>query len=381
MSLLTYYYFYFSSIYTGFSWVIQVAVFLVMLLLILSISSIIRFFFVRRVQLQRIRRENKVMRDWQKPLSTVLYFTYQNITIEQLAEDPQIKRPRKKWQQEMVTNLMSQLKKDQSFEHVGGIFNNHNYLVLMHHLGLLSYWEEKMTSGNATDVIKALGILNAIGEGISGSVISQSAYSRKSYLRKYARSTFARFDLHDPFKFLEKGFDKDFNKFDEIRIHYMLSEIVKDRPLPELARWIKNANNDEYKRFLVKEIGYFGQVDSAPYLIELFNSSLSDSLRCEVAETLGALNYAPAVEVYDVEFKFASQNLQLSILNGIGRLDPEICLPFLKEAFHYTQFSEAKIRITSIIRQFEEKGQPVLAELLGTAHSDFERKIFAYSTH
>lgn len=379
MSIIDYYFYYYSSVFAGYPLVIKIAVFIILILLILSFISLFRFFHIRHKQLLEEKRKNKIDNKYRRKLIDLLYFSFHEVSIEDLKNDKEFPMPKKIWQNRMLTDLILNLKGDNSFEVSGGIFQSKNYYNVLTYTKLFDYWVNEISSTNSNKAIKALRMVNAIGEGVSGSAFSRSVYHRNRYLRKFARMTFSRFDAYNPYKFLEQGFDNHFNKFDEKRLHYILIEMNKDHPIPLLSKWINNSTKENYKCFLIREIGFFRQEEAIPYIVELFKAEPSIPIQCQIMKTLGELKYEPLINLVKGEFRFSTQPLQASMIDGLHRLKSKQCLPILKEAYQSTQFSEIKIQIVESLQGFGEDGVSILTSLSTKRNSEFENNLFDFA--
>lgn len=379
MSVFDYYFYYYSAVFAGYPLVIKIAINIILILFFLTTMSILRFFFIRRKQLLEEKRKRKTTKIYRDKLIDLLYFSFQEVSVADLESDKELLEPEKDWQKRMLTDLVIEVKADKSFEMDGGVFHNQNYFNLLTYLKLFDYWVSEMSSSNTNKAIRAIRIANQIGEGIRGSAFSRSVYHRNGYLRKLARMTYTRFDSHDPYKFLEQGFDEQFNKFDEKRLHYILIEMNKDHPIPLLTKWIGNSKKDIFKCFLIRKMGFFKQYDGIPYLVELFETEQSLPIKCQIMETLGELKYEPLIELARQEFKFASQPLQTSIIEGLKRLKSKKSLPFLTETYQSTQFRDIKIRIVELLQEFDQDGLSILISLSEKSSSEFEENLFAYA--
>lgn len=379
MNVFNYYYYYYSSLFAGYPFVIKIAVLIIFLLLILTVMSLFRFFYIRHKQLLEEKRKEKVDNLYKKKLITLLYFSFKEVSVTELKEDGELLKPKKGWQKRMLTDLILALKADRSFELDGGVFQNKNYYNLLTYTKLFEYWVSQMSSTSSNKAIRALRMANEIGEGIQGSVFSRSVYHRKGYLRKFARMTYTRFDAHEPYKFLEQDFDDHFNEFDKKRLHYILNEMNKEHPIPLLSKWVSNTTKESYKCFLIREMGFFRQLEGVPYLIELFESEPSLPIQCQIIETLGELKYEALIDLAMEEFPLASQELQTSIIVGVGNLKSKQTLSFLREAYQSTQFNDIKIRIVELLQEFDEDGLSILISLSEITRTEFEENLFDFA--
>lgn len=378
MNEFKYYYYYYSSLFAGYPFVIKTAVAIIMLLLFLTAMSLIRFFFIRYKQLLEEKRKEKVDKSYREKLITLLFFTFKEVTVTKLKEDNELSEPIKNWQKRLLTNLILEIKNDKAYEIDGGVFHNINYYNFLSYSKLFDYWISELSSSNTSKAINALRMVNQIGEGVSGSAFSHSVNHHNKYLRKFARITFTRFDANNPYMYFEQGFDKNFNKFDEKRLHYILIEMNKDYPIPPLSKWIHNSDNTSYKCFLIREMGYFNQQEGIPYLIEMYKAEAELPVQCQIMETLGDLKYSPMIELVKEDFNYAHQLLQKAMIEGLRKLNSKKCLPFLNDAYNNTQFNEVKIQIVELLSEFDQDGIDILNSLSNKSKSKFEDNLFAY---
>ncbi len=379
MSVFDYYYYYYSAVFAGYPVIIKIAVFIILILFSLTVMSLIRFFYIRHKQILKAKRKKKIKKIYRANLIDILYFSFKELSVQDLNADSELPEPQKKWQKRMLTDLILKVKSDKSYEMDGGVFQSYNYINLLTYFKLYDYWVNEISSTDISKAIRALRVINEIGGGVRGSAFSSSVYHRNGYLRKFARMTYTRFDSHDPYKFLEQGLDDHFNKFDEKRLHYILIEMNKDHPIPLLTKWVRNSTKENYKGFLVREMGFFKQYESIPFLVELYKTEQSILVKCEIMETLGELEYEPLIDLAKEEFNSASKPLQTSIIEGLRLLKSRKSLPFLTETYQSTQFSETKIKIVEMLQEFDEEGMSILISLSEKSSSKFEENLFAYA--
>ncbi len=136
---------------------------------------------------------------------------------------------------------------------------------------------------------------------------------------------------NDAFKFLENNFDKDFNALDAVRLHDSLKERDAIRPLPLLTKWLKNSDNQDFQTFIIREIGYFNQRETAPFLTQMFKTSNSDLVKSEISNTLGILNYEEAVDELAEEYPYNNTVVQEAIIDMMGKIKSKESFEFLKE--------------------------------------------------
>lgn len=255
--------------------------------------------------------------------------------------------------------------------------NVNNYKETLKAFNLPSFWEDQLKSSNLKDEGTALRILDDMSGDASSSAISNKTGSQNNNLRKHAKSIFMKFDSNDAFRFLDDDFDKDFNALDQVRIHDALKDKFKTRSLPLLMRWVNTAKDESFKSFLIQEIGYFQQKESADQLLEVFEDSSSAMVKSQIAKTLGKLDYKPALPVLIYGFKYNSTQVQHSIIYALGEIGGSEALDFLEKVYSQTHNKETLIEILKNIHLIDDTGM-VFQKLKGESSSDFESSIFEY---
>lgn len=256
--------------------------------------------------------------------------------------------------------------------------NVKNYRKTLKAFELHAYWEDQLRNKSKKEEGIAIRVLDDLSEDASSNAISNKTSSQNVNLRKHAKSIFMKFDSNDAFKFLENDFDKDFNALDEVRIHDALKDKAKSRTLPPLIRWVNTAKNEYFKSFLIQEIGYFNQVESADQLLEIFKDvQTKDRVKSQIAKTLGKLNYNKAIPVLIEDYDMNSNEVQQSIIHAMGDLGGFNAVLFLEKIYHETHNKETLIKILKNLYIIDES-KSVFIKLKETSSTDFEKSIFDY---
>lgn len=255
--------------------------------------------------------------------------------------------------------------------------NTENYKEVLNVLRLPEYWEERLRNKTQQCNAQTLRVLDQLGENISGTAVSHKVYSNNDSIRKHAKSVFMKFSSSDAFKFLENDFDDDFNALDEVRIHTSLRNKAKVETLPLLIRWVNLAKNENYKAFLIREIGYFKQIDSAPRLIEMYLDCDSIVIKKQIVETLGKLKCVDAVSVFINDFEFNEQTIQNEIIDALGSIGGKEAVIFLDKLYHHSLNKESLVRILNQIYLSDTQGE-VYTKIKKNAQTDFEKAVIAY---
>lgn len=366
---LTYYWNYFVSEFSTYPTVIKITVAIILFLAMFYISAMFRIIgFAFRSKRDRIRTENIDMRLRDK-LNGIL-FNEKDLRYEEIQD---IINPDnhnfKPWEKKLITTLILELKANKDY-------NKNNYKELLAVLPLLEFWEGRLRQSNFNKNKSALRNIDSIGGNVSGSMLSHRVHSKHNSLRKLTRSEYLKYAEHDNFKFLYDDFDQHFNAMDEIRIHDALKARAAQRTLPLLIRWVHSAKNPFYKAFLIKEIGYFKQKESAPLLVDLYKESRDNIIKAEIATTLGVLRYEPAIAILAEDYHFVVPAVQYAIIQAMGDMNNAEALAFLEGVYPETQNNDTLLRILrNMFRIDRTKSTAIIKRL---AKTDFEKAALAY---
>lgn len=255
--------------------------------------------------------------------------------------------------------------------------NTHNYKEILSALSLPEFWEDQLSTNDINTNSIALRMLHGIKDNITGGVISLRTQTENKDIRKFAKSIYLEVDSTDAFKYLEDDFDRDFNALDELRIHSALKKKNQEKPLPPLIQWVNMAQKIEFKIFLIKEIGFFQQIDCAPQLLDLYLQNVDYSIKAQIADTLGLLEYDSAVPVFIESFNYNPQEVKDKIIDALGKLGGEQALSFLENIYYQTYNKETLIKILLNIRLIDHDGS-VYSKIENSVSTDFEKIAISY---
>ncbi len=369
MDTIKFYLYYLDSIFVGYPFIIRTTVTLVMLLITLYVIAMLKILITERRRNREINRQEKISETYKSKLMSVL-LTDKDMSYYEVKD---IVNPNdhvfKNWEKEYLTFLIVEIKENPSL-------NENNYRHILGIFPVTEFWEKKIQVNDIAVNKNALRTLNQIKEGVSVSFFSKKVNSNDSTLRKHVKSEYVKFATNDAFKFLDNNFDKDFNALDAVRLHDSLKERNALRPLPLLTKWIKNSDNEEFQAFIIKEIGYFNQRDAAPFLIQVFKSSNSDLVKCEIANTLGVLNYEEAITDLSEEYPYNNTVVQEVIIDMMGEIKSKNSFDFLKKIYPETQNGETMIKI--IKNMYKTDMHKTNTFMKNSTTSDFEKEALAY---
>ncbi|MVZ64138.1 HEAT repeat domain-containing protein [Sphingobacterium humi] len=376
---IQYYVFYLESKFLGYPFIIRLTVLLISILLLIYFFSLIRFLAINWYYRVNEKRKNRIESKMGNRINDIIFDPYHHSKEEiaySLADSIKlVKRRRDKLIfTDIIIDLLSNARKSNQ------TINQNNVQTLIQSYGIPEFWENELKSGSSKKRREALRKLDDLGNGFTGAIVMRSVYHKDKGLRKHARAAVMQYDTNDPFKFLEESFDSDFNALDEVIIHHFLTSRSKSGPLPMLTRYVRNSNNDAFKAFIIKEIGFFNQVDSAPILSSMLEQNSSNAVKIAIIETLGKLNYGEAEQQLIGLYDLTNKDVQKSIIHSIAQFKTDKGLEYLTGLYMISYDKERKIDLAYCIQQFGNKGNQVLKSF-ATHANGFDKKVFDQVTY
>ncbi|MBK5722417.1 HEAT repeat domain-containing protein [Dysgonomonas sp. Marseille-P4677] len=373
METIKFYYYYYESIFTGYPFFIRIATAMVIILTTIYIITLIVFFF-SFYNIKRLKSKvDSIENDYKDKLKAIM-FSPENLSNEEIRTELQLDNKKLKgWKKKEITDLILSLKPQK----VDTYFNQNNYSGILDVFAIIPYWETKLKVRNLNNNKKALRIMENLGKNIPGSSLSSRIEERNPDLRKHVKTGFMHCASYDNFRFLDDDFDNQFNPLDEMRIHAALIEQNKKKQLPPLIRWVNNSQNETYKAFLIEEIGFFNQQESASKLLELFQVSKSNKVKAKIVETLGLLKYIKAIPIFLNEYGVCSEQVQAAIVSVLGESEPPEAIEFLKEVYAGTSNEGLIIKIVQNIYKLDHEKETFFT-LKQNASGVFQKSIFDF---
>ena len=370
---LQYYFFYLENTFTGYPMIIRWTSFLVLVLLIIFLFSVVRFLSINFNQGNLEKKRNKIDRQLANTIKGLIFDTA-NLNQDKIEHDLSgfTRLIRSKSDKLVFTDLL--ISYLQTEKDAGAQVNSENFKAVLLFFGIPGFWEKEMMSNSSDRRREAIRKIDDLGNGCAGSLILRSAYHKNNGLRKQARAASLKYDNNDPFQFLDDSFDSDFNALDKVLIHHFLVKRSEMGALPLLTRWVIGSKNDLYKAFLIKEIGFFNQVEACPILADLLSTAEHSEVQCALIETLGELNYQSIEGFLIKNYTLMPKPVQSSSIKAISNFATDAGLNFLTNIFAKTFDSDLKIHLAYSIKSFGDKGQLKLDELSAQSTA-FDKKI------
>lgn len=308
MDRINFYFQFLNSEFAGFPMLVRITVIVITLVAIIYISSVIRLFYLRNKIDKYSRQLYNIRNKYGLAIKDIICNPL-NLDKAKIGGIMNITENDNKmnWQKNIFTDLVLGLKEQLSSE----CLNKDNYLNLIEILRLEEYWEKEISKGSVNRKIEGIRKLNELTDNVITGVVAPYLYHRNDGLQKIARNVYLKFEKVDAFKFLlDKKSESDFNRLDEIKLHSSFKKKAEDNELPLLTEWIENSENINFKLFLIREIAYFHQNESTPYLADLLERSTNSLLKTEITKTLNVLNYDEVSSNLSSQLKQYNKSLQ-----------------------------------------------------------------------
>jgi hypothetical protein len=371
MNLLRYYFDYFKFNFETFPLVIRIATTIILIFLtfnlFLIITLLVKKFLNRKKDKLEFDKQSKCFR----LLETIV--TYEtNITYEVLQQKQSSFKETCGSNNKKIIKILLAIKSDFPEK-----FNYYNLQSISRLFDLGKFWDEHLSKGTLKQKIESLDEIIELNASISESILSTLVYHKNNELRKRARIAQIHLSQHDPFRFFEEEFDKDFTEWDKIKIH----NILLHRPIktiPNFARWIPKIKNEDLQCLFVYEIGYFLQYENRDFLFDFFKNTTSDKVKIQCLKTLDLLGIKSYKERLIKLYPISSEEVQLSIIESLKNIRNENeVLKFFIDAFEKTYKTNLKIAIGKTIYQSGENGKKVV-NILENRVLGFDRLILAH---
>lgn len=256
-------------------------------------------------------------------------------------------------------------------------FNYENLQSLARLFNLTTYWDEKLISRSLKIKMENLQNIIELRATISESILSTLVYHKNSELRKKARIAQIHLSQHEPFKFFDEEFDKDFTVWDKIKIH----DILLHRPIqtiPNFIRWIPKVKNENLQSMFIYEIGHYNQIENKEFLFDFFKRTPSDEVKIQIVETLNVLGIEDMAHNLIRQYNACSENVQLTIINNLKHIQTDkFLLPFYVHAFSKAYETDLKLALGEAIYTSEVNGHRVI-EVLERDAKGFDQLIFEH---
>lgn len=256
-------------------------------------------------------------------------------------------------------------------------FNYQNNESLSKLFNLTPYWDTKLTDASMKVKMENLQNIIDLRATISESVLSTLVYHKNSELRKKARIAQIHLSQHEPFKFFDEEFDKDFTVWDKIKIHdILLSRSIQT--IPNFIRWIPKVKNENLLVMFIYEIGFYNQSENKEFLFDFFKMTPSEAVKIQIVETLKILGIEGLVKDLITQYHACSENVQLAIINNLKNIKNDISLlPFYISGFHKAYEIDLKLALGKAIYSSEGSGLLVIEDLEQGAEG-FDFQIFEH---
>lgn len=340
-----------------------------LLLIFYSILSIVNYFISRRAERREEVRKNNS--DCYVVLKEILTYE-QVIPFKALEADFEKIKVRCHSKQKDIIYEMLVIKNEFPDQ-----FNYENLTSLSRLFVLTPYWDKKLTSRSLKIKMENLQTIIDLRATISESVLSTLVYHKNAELRKKARIAQIHLSQHEPFKFFDEEFDKDFTVWDKIKIHDILLHRPKQN-IPNFIFWIPRVKNEQLQAMFIYEIGFYKQIQNKDFLYNFFKMTPSDEVKIQIIETMKVLGIEDMVYNFIQQYNLCSKNVQVAMINNLRHVQTDkFLLPFYVHAFEKAYETDLKLVLGQAIYDSEVNGQRVI-EVLERKAKGFDQLIFEH---
>lgn len=340
---------------TSFPFVIQVAVFFIIVNFTVATA-----FYLRMVQIRRIKdRREKIIKSLRPKM--IEFFegvlkSEQPLTDAEIAES--FNTEFGKLDERAYISLIPSLEDVISNESY--LLESINFRNVILGLQIEQYLEKKLDFSNTRTRLRALQTLSRLKLTISDSKILPHTYSKNRFLNKESRTSYLGVSKNDPYKFFENS-TQNLNQWDQIGLMQQFLLHHKDN-LPNFSKWIKYSKETTQIIFFVRMVAYFDQISSVPTLIELLEN-YNHEIRAEVIVALGKMKVVE-IEPKFIDLYFSQPMIcQNAIIESISYIQSGKALDFLKQAYESVNNYDAKKLIAEVIYLYGKKGKEHFKEL------------------
>ncbi len=369
-----YYLYLLITAYEGAPIIIRITVLLATFLVVIFIFSLAHIAVLNGRHLREKRIKNQFINSYRKNATEILCtpHTWEDFTIKKhLGRNRDLYNNKKlKIYSEELIEIITEIKKSDKK------LNHKNLIIVLDYFHLPSYWQNIISKGRLKKRQEALRDMDELEHLLSGSLLMKSINHTNKDFRKQARAAFIEYEKNDPYKFFEESFDTDFNALDEIRLHHYLKRKSQKHGLPHFSRWVENATNNQFKQFIIKEIGLLKQYNCADFLIQLLDSESNIHIQKQIIDTLGVLNYKAADTKLILMYSSSLILVQKAIIATLARLRTEKTLLFLAETYKESHDSSIKIQLAYALNDYGIEGQRKIKTLSKT-NDNFDLEILA----
>ncbi len=356
----------------SFPLVIQIAIVMIALNAIVTISLFAITFFMRRKKARASKMYEKFSPKIKALVSEVL--ESKELYSEQEIDNLYFKKIGKLTKSSYVAIIP--VMEDMTHEKPS-IMESKNYTALIRGLKIDEFLEKRISYSNTNKRMRAFQTLSRLNITVSDSKILPHTYSNDDRLRKESRTSYVGISKNDPFKFFDIG-NANLNYWDQIALLKQFEAHHGDN-LPNFSKWIKYSDDNSQIIFLVRAVTYFNQVESADVLVDLLKTD-NHKVRKVAIIALGRMGVASAEEELKKIYHTQPADCQDAIIEAIAYIGSGKSLEFLKKAFFDANNPDAKRLVAEAIYIYGEEGKKCFEELSAscTACDEFSHLIFEH---
>jgi len=253
--------------------------------------------------------------------------------------------------------------------------NINNYKQILNSYGIINFWELELGSNNLNRIQKAQRNLNNLKNVYEQQIKKLKSSDLIPAVEIPKSSSSFRIENHEPYKFLDDSFNNEFNALDEIMVHQFLLTKSETGNLPLLSRWVRNTNNAAFKIFMIKEIGFFNQMECASIIASLLSIETNNDIKLAIIETLSKMNYKQSESHIVACFCSGNSKVRKSIIETVVCFKSKFGLEFLNELFFASDDIQLKNELIIAMKKIRNE-YTVEPESIKTQESLFDNNIY-----
>lgn len=334
--------------------IIQITIVLTILFLIVTISTLITVYIIRRNYNKQEKKQQKVIPKIKELFEDILFSDKSYTDADIFARFEEIVEEVNEETLNVGLDVLISIKNESEVE-------SENYDQIVNSLNIIEHLEEKFESKSNSKIIDAFQQAFVLELNKFDAQILKFAYSRNKKLRKEARNSYLALSANDPYRFFNE-IEGNLTKWDEIELMQYL-ELQKDRGnLEGLGKWINYSKNNSLVVFLIKMVGYFKQKGIDDILIEKLEDE--DALiRAAAIETIGELDLRETEQTLIERYYTEPENCQVAIVKAIKKFNSGKSLTFLQQVFKDSNNSDTKKIIAEAILSYSYEGKVAFQNL------------------
>lgn len=356
--------------FRDFAWIIKVAA----VSLTISLWLIVMCLFQIFKKAWRRRRWNKVekklLERYGDAISYILSPESPDVMgrdeeLELLNIDPSESDPKKLLKDYREKLCMSRIIYRARIAEEAQIEGSRNLHVLLGIFGLIDFLEEVIIKDKLHQKVEALLMLRAFKAPTNQWIANQLLNSKRRRVKRLAMYASIMSSSNTDLGYFESDFfSKNFNKYDEIQLGFVLQRRKSaKRKIPNLAHWAVMQEDPKTQAMFVRMMRQFNQGEYCDELEELFQHNSENHLIEEIARTWGYLKYKNGEELMRDMLLTQPDDGKVAIMHALTRINSGESLNALLDGYKNSGTQHVRFEALRCIYWYGEAGRAKFYEL------------------